>query len=255
MKPKLKNNNRSAVQNMQINKGKLFLIPTALNPNQIEFLLPTEKIKIKHIKTFAVENPKNARANLKKLQLEEEIQNLKFLILDEHTKEPELEEIIKPILNGEDVGLLSEAGIPAVADPGSSLIKLAHKHNIEVIPLVGPSSIILSLMSSGLNGQNFAFLGYLPIKKDDRVKALKSNESISHKLKQTQIFIEAPYRNLNLWSDMLKHLDPRTYVSISINLTAPDQYIKTATVLQWRKMKWPKLDKVPAIFLINASNR
>lgn len=232
--------------------GKLYLIPAPLSKEQEFFILDSDVKRIAHLKDFVVENPKSARATLGKISLNNKIQELELKVLDEHTKSKNLSELLTPVLEGRDLGLLSDAGVPAVADPGSKLVELAHRTGVEVVPINGPSSIILALMSSGLNGQRFAFEGYLPTHKDQRIKQLRQLENDSYKARQTKIFIETPYRNKHMLNDILTQLKPSTMLTIASDLTGPSQLIKTAPISQWKKQKWPNIENKPTIFLIEA---
>lgn len=231
--------------------GKLYLIPTLLDQNgSICYALPQQaQFVVAELKFFIVENEKSARAFLKKIGVKTPQNELTFHTLNKHHRE-DLNTYLKPILNGENVGVLSEAGCPGIADPGADIVTLAHKNQIQVVPLVGPSSIILSLMASGFNGQNFTFHGYLPIEKKSRLKKIQELERASERLNQTQIFIETPFRNNSLIDDLLKCCHPNTSLSISCDLTASTEFIATKTVALWQKEK-PNLNKRPAIFLLH----
>ncbi len=229
--------------------GKLYLIPSFLGSENSNEVFPELNRKlVSQLKYFIVEEERTARRFLKKLVPEIIIDQLSFKLLNEHTNEVEISSYLMPI-ETESIGLISEAGVPCVADPGSTLVKLAHEKNIEVIPLVGPSSILLALMASGLNGQNFAFRGYLPIKKDEKVMVIKSLEKRSYQENQTQIFIEAPYRNNQLIEDITTICEPNTLFCIACDLTLPSQFIKTATIREWKNKK-PDIHKRPAIFIL-----
>ena len=204
---------------------------------------------MKNIKYFIVENIRTARRYLRKMDPQLNIDELQFFELNQHTDGTVITEYLRPILEGYDVGIISEAGCPGIADPGAEVVKLAHTRQIRVIPLVGPSSILLSLMASGMNGQNFAFIGYIPVKPAERVKAIKEIERRSGFEKQTQIFIEAPYRNTQLINDLINTLSDQTRLCIACDITLETEYIKTLTVAQWKKGV-PDLNKRPAIFLI-----
>lgn len=228
----------------------LYLIPTTLGEVDLERVLPNYNSSvIKRIRYFVVENIRTARRFIKKTDHEINIDDLVFFELNEHTDKKTLEEFLQPISEGFDIGIISEAGCPGVADPGADLVRIAHEKNIKVIPLIGPSSILLSLMASGMNGQNFAFLGYLPVKPADRIKTLKEIEKRSAIEKQTQIFIETPYRNMKLFEDLLATLHPLTRLCIAADLTIESESIRTQTISNWKKQK-PDLNKRPAIFLI-----
>ena len=198
-----------------------------------------------------VEEVRSARRYLSKAGLKGKIDGLEFYELNEHTEAATVESYLKLFNDGNDVALISEAGLPAVADPGAQLVALAHRHGIEVIPAVGPSSLMMSLMASGLNGQSFAFCGYIPAKTDERKSKLKLLEKVSGQLKQTQIIIETPYRNDSLFKDMLSTCSPSTRLCIAANITMPDAYIKTKTIAQWKK-EVITIGKRPCVFLILA---
>src|SRR5659263_410926 len=230
--------------------GNLYLIPTTLGESDTTRVIPSEVSDIvKGISYFIVENIRTARRYLRKMDPTLNIDNLTFFELNQHTDSQVTEEYLNPILQGFDVGIISEAGCPGIADPGAEVVKQAHLKQIKVIPLVGPSSILLSLMASGMNGQNFAFIGYIPVKSAERVKAIKEIERRSGVEKQTQIFIEAPYRNTQLINDLINTLNDQTRLCIACDITLNTEYIKTQTVVQWKKGV-PDLNKRPAIFLI-----
>ncbi len=230
--------------------GKLFLIPSSLGNNTVHSI-PQHTIEVAHsLDIFIAERAKTARHFLKALKTPVAFNDMTFYELNKKTPDEELRHFLKDAENGKNVGLLSEAGCPGVADPGAIIVKLAHEKGIEVVPLVGPSSILLALMGSGMNGQQFAFVGYLGVKKGDRVRDLKRLEQLSRKQNQTQIFIETPYRNRALIEDMLKTLGSNTRLCIAANLTLPNEYIKTKTIHEWKKTKMPNLHQQPTIFLI-----
>ncbi|MCX6239957.1 MAG: SAM-dependent methyltransferase [Bacteroidia bacterium] len=230
--------------------GNLYLIPTTLGESDTAQVIPAEVSAIvKNIKYFIVENIRTARRYLRKMDPQLNIDELQFFELNQHTYSRVTEEYLKPILEGFDVGIISEAGCPGIADPGAEVVKQAHLMQIRVVPLVGPSSILLSLMASGMNGQNFAFIGYIPVKPAERVKAIKEIERRSGIEKQTQIFIETPYRNTQLINDLINTLSDQTRLCLACDITLDTEYIKTQTVAQWKKGV-PDLNKRPAIFLI-----
>jgi 16S rRNA (cytidine1402-2'-O)-methyltransferase len=230
--------------------ASLYLIPTTLGESDTARVIPSEVSDItKTIKYFIVENIRTARRYLRKMDPQLNIDELQFFELNQHTDSRETEEYLNPVLEGFDVGIISEAGCPGIADPGAEVVKQAHLKQIRVIPLVGPSSILLSLMASGMNGQNFAFIGYIPVKPTERVKAIREIERRSVVEKQTQIFIEAPYRNTQLISDLINNLNDQTRLCMACDITLDTEYIKTQTVSQWKKGV-PDLNKRPAIFLI-----
>ncbi len=233
-------------------KGKLYLIPTPLGDDATH-TLPAYLVEITHsLDTFIVERAKTARHFLKAIHTPIPLQSMEMLELNEHTKPTDLQPLLDLVLSGKNVGLLSEAGCPGVADPGAAVVALAHRNGVEVVPFVGPSSILLGLMASGFNGQKFAFLGYLPAKTPERVKAIRQLEQTFQNSQQTQIFIETPYRNSALLDDLLKHLGGSTKLCIGMNLTTKTEKIVTRTVAEWRKSAdlaiWR--EKVPTIFLV-----
>lgn len=233
-------------------KGKLYLIPSPLGENDPSEVIPLPVLKsLEGFRTFVVEEVRTARRYLSKAGLKGRIDGLEFFELNEHTEVATVESYLKLFNDGNDVALISEAGLPAVADPGAQLVALAHRHGIEVIPAVGPSSLMMSLMASGLNGQSFAFCGYIPAKTDERKSKLKLLEKVSGQLKQTQIIIETPYRNDSLFKDMLSTCSPSTRLCIAANITMPDAYIKTKTIAQWKK-EVITIGKRPCVFLILA---
>ena len=233
-------------------KGKLYLIPSPLGDNDPAEVIPQPVLdSLRGFRTFVVEEIRTARRYLSKAGLKGTIGELEFHELNEHTEQSTVEGYLKLFDNGNDVALISEAGLPAVADPGAQLVALAHRHGIEVVPAVGPSSLMMSLMASGLNGQSFAFCGYIPAKTEERKSKLKLLEKISGQLKQTQIMIETPYRNDSLLKDILSTCSPSTRLCIAANITMPDAYIKTKTVSQWKKENL-MIGKRPCVFLILA---
>lgn len=200
---------------------------------------------------FIVENTRSARRFLSKSGYAKAIDEATFVELNEHTSSPtEIARMIEPLKAGRSAGVISEAGVPAVADPGQAVVELCHKHNIRVVPLVGPSSILMAVMASGLSGQSFAFNGYLPIKEPERSKTIKRLESRARTEHQSQLFIEAPYRNVKLLEQMLKSLNPDTRLCIACDITSKSEYIRTQTVAQWRKSTMPDIQKRPTIFII-----
>ncbi|MFV0539063.1 MAG: SAM-dependent methyltransferase [Dysgonomonas sp.] len=228
----------------------LYLIPVTLGETDIEKVLPPHnKEIILQIKYFIVENIRSARRFLKKVDSSINIDDLTFYELNKHTRPEQIESYLNPISDGFHIGIISEAGCPAVADPGSDIVAIAQRKDYKVVPLVGPSSILLSLMASGFNGQSFAFQGYLPVDGADRIKKIKQLEHYIYHEHQTQIFIETPYRNSKLVEDILKHCTPATKLCIAMNITCEDEYIKTLLVKQWQK-HLPKMDKQQCIFLL-----
>ena len=233
-------------------KGKLYLIPSPLGENDPSEVIPLPVLKsLEGFRTFVVEEVRTARRYLSKAGLKGKIDGLQFFELNEHTDQATIEGYVRLFDNGNDVALISEAGLPAVADPGAQLVSLAHKHGIEVIPAVGPSSLMLALMASGLNGQSFAFCGYIPAKTEERRNRLRTLEKVSGQLKQTQILIETPYRNDSLFNDILSVCNASTKVCVAANITMPDAYIKTKKVGEWKK-EGLTIGKRPCVFLILA---
>lgn len=237
---------------MEGKRGRLFLIPSPLGENDPAEVIPAPVLKsLEGFRTFVVEEVRTARRYLSKAGLKGHIGELEFHELNEHTEQAEIEGYIKLFDNGNDVALISEAGLPAVADPGAQLVALAHRNGIEVIPAVGPSSLMLALMASGLNGQSFAFCGYIPAKTDERRSRLKTLEKVSGQLHQTQILIETPYRNDSLFADILAVCSPSVKVCVAANIKMPDAYIRTMSISQWKK-QGIVIGKRPCVFLILA---
>jgi 16S rRNA (cytidine1402-2'-O)-methyltransferase len=231
-------------------KGKLYLIPTRLGDNAPLEVLPISiKRIIESVDYYIVENEKTARRFIKKVSSSKSQSSLKISILNKFTEENEIPSYLNACLEGKNVGLLSEAGCPGIADPGAEIVKIAHIKDIQVVPLVGPSSILLALMSSGMNGQNFAFNGYLPIEKSERKTALKYLERLSFEKKQTQIFIETPYRNNKMLEDICASLNEHTRICVACDITLPTEHIKTQTVKEWKHTNID-LHKRPSIFII-----
>jgi 16S rRNA (cytidine1402-2'-O)-methyltransferase len=228
--------------------GKLYLIPVPLT-DSVETIPSYIAQSIRYLKTFIVEDEKAARGALKKLLPELVLRECSFFVFNEHTKIEDAQKYLKNHQT-EEIGLLSEAGVPCVADPGKDLVLCAHQCGMEVVPFVGPSSILLALMASGLNGQQFVFHGYLPKDRTERQQMLRKLEQTAVKEGQTQIFMETPYRNEALIKDVLETLRPQTYFSIAADLTSSSQWIKTDTIQNWKKGSRPSFDKRPAIFLI-----
>lgn len=235
-----------------MNKGKLYLIPTPLGDNDPAEVLPGSVMeKACSLSVFVVEETRTARRFLSRYGLKGCIGELEFHELNEHSSAADIEALGALFDSGDDVGLLSEAGLPAVADPGAELVALCHRRGIEVVPLVGPSSLMLALMASGLNGQSFAFCGYVPAKTEERRSALKALEKQSAAARRSQIIIETPYRNDSLLADMLQTLAPRTRLCIAADITLPSQYIRTDSIAGWRGHV-PVIGKRPCVFIILA---
>lgn len=230
--------------------GKIYLVPTPIEEEKFVHYLPNEINEVIHtVDYFIVEELKTARRFIKKIYRDKIIDNCLFNELNEHTDAKVLNEFLIPVLKGKNAAILSEAGCPGVADPGQNLIALAHKKNIEIIPLVGPSSLLLALMASGLNGQQFKFNGYLPKEQNARKQKLKELEADAHKTGTTHLFIETPYRNNHLFADILSTLPAETPVCVACELKSSREFIKTKTVAEW-KSQLPDLDKKNTVFLI-----
>ncbi len=228
--------------------GTLYLLPVGLGECQLEDVLPKRNIElIKTLSYFIAENAKEARAFLKQCAYPE-ISRAQLSLINQHVKIEELNAYLEPLLSGNHMGLMSDAGCPGIADPGADIIKLAHKKGIKVVPLVGPSSIVLSIMASGFNGQNFAFNGYLPIDKIARAKRIKELEQICLKSKQAQFFIETPYRNGNVFEDLLKTLQSSTQLLVATNITLVDENILVKPISAWKKSNVPDFFKKPTVF-------
>ena len=249
-KEKSSQNQEAALPSLQ---AALYLIPVTLGETSVFQVLPGYNHDIiTGIKHFIVENIRSARRFLKKVEKSIDIDQLTFYELNRHTDRKFIGEYLKALKEGQPVGIISEAGCPAIADPGADVVAIAQQKGIRVIPLVGPSSIIMSLMGSGFNGQSFAFNGYLPVEGPQRIKALKKLENKIYNEDQTQSFIETPYRNAKMIDTILQSLKPETKLCIAAGITTPDEYIRTKTVAQWKKdkAKIPDLNKIPAIFLL-----
>ncbi|MFV8344999.1 SAM-dependent methyltransferase [Flavobacterium sp. ZB4P13] len=231
--------------------GKLYLIPTTMGDcDPMDVLPQTVKRSIDFIDYYIVENEKTARKSIKGVNPEKKQSELKLFVLNKHTETKEHLDFIKPLLEGKNMGLMSEAGCPGVADPGAVIVKLAHEKGIQVVPLVGPSSILLAMMASGMNGQSFTFNGYLPIEKGEKKTALKNLEKLSQDKNQSQIFIETPYRNNKMLEDILQAINPATHLCIATDITLPSEYIKTMRASDWKKTK-VDLHNRPTIFIIH----
>lgn len=233
--------------------GTLYLFPVTLGETEVSLVIPAHNIElIKTISVFIAEDAKNARRFLKQCGYPD-LSKAEILLLNEHTKGSELPSLINELFQGKNIGLLSDAGCPGIADPGAEVVKHAHSKGIKVVPLVGPSSIVLSIMASGFNGQNFAFNGYLPIEKPARAKRIKELEQLIYKNNQSQFFIETPYRNSSLFDDLLLNLNSGTALCLGINLTTSSEIILTKSVSEWKRTAKPDLNKVPAVFGIYKS--
>ncbi|MGD9557782.1 MAG: SAM-dependent methyltransferase [Mangrovibacterium sp.] len=230
--------------------ANLYLIPVPLGDTDLHHVIPCSQEEIiRRISFFVVEDIRTARRFLKKTDKDTDIDRLHFYELNEHTAAADLHSCLEPALSGHDLGLMSEAGCPGVADPGADLVKLAHEKGIRVIPLVGPSSILLAMMASGMNGQNFAFNGYLPVKKEEKLRRIQFLEKRIFQENQSQLFIEAPYRNLQLFDDLLANCSSATRLCIACDLTLDTEFIQTRSIGEWKKQK-PDIQKRPAIFIL-----
>ena len=233
--------------------GTLYLVPVTLGDDHIASVLPANVITtVQKLDTFIVESEKSARHFLSTIKTLKPVRELSMTLLNEHTDDKEIAALLKPLLAGIDVGLMSDAGCPGVADPGAKLVSLAHQKNIKVVPFVGPSSILLSLMASGLNGQQFAFLGYLPVDKQARNLKLKEIEKRSLTDKETQIFIETPYRNQHMLEALLATCQPNTKLCIACDISLDTELISTKTIASWKQSALPDLHKRPTVFLLLA---
>lgn len=228
--------------------GTLYLFPVTLGETEVSAVIPAFNIElIKTINVFIAEDAKNTRRFLKQCGYPD-ISKAEILLLNEHTKGSELPSLINDLFQGKNIGLLSDAGCPGIADPGAEVVRHAHQKGIKVVPLVGPSSIVLSIMASGFNGQNFAFNGYLPIEKPQRVKRMKELEQMVYKNNQAQFFIETPYRNISLFDDLLSNLNSDTALCLGIDLTTASEKIITKSIAEWKKFPKPELNKIPVVF-------
>jgi 16S rRNA (cytidine1402-2'-O)-methyltransferase len=233
-------------------KGKLFMIPTVLAENTAHWVIsPQVQEVISHTKIFLVENPRSARRYISSLKLGINIEELHMEVLDKDTPPEQVSRLMMPLLNGADIGVISEAGCPGIADPGAVAVAYAHQKDIQVVPISGPSSMFLALMGSGFSGQSFAFHGYLPIDKKERAAALKKLEQESVREKRAQLFMETPFRNNQLLADALSSLSPQTKLCIAKNLTAADELIQTKTITDWKNHPLD-LHKVPTVFILQA---
>jgi 16S rRNA (cytidine1402-2'-O)-methyltransferase len=230
----------------------LYLIPVTLGETSIEQVLPPYNHEvIMGIRHFVVENIRSARRFLRQTDKAFPIDDCTFFEMGKHADEKQFSQYLQPLREGKPVGVISEAGCPAVADPGADIVRIAQREGLRVVPLVGPNSMIMAVMSSGLGGQSFAFNGYLPVDASDRAKRLKALESRAWTEGQTQLFIETPYRNEKMFQALLSTLRPQTRLCIAAGITTADEYIRTLPISEWKKTKLPDLSKIPAIFLIN----
>lgn len=233
-------------------EAALYLIPVTLGETPIERVLPSYNHEvIMNLRHFIVENIRSARRFLRQVDKIFPIDESTFYEIGKHSDEKLFSSYLQPLREGKSVGIISEAGCPAVADPGADIVRIAQKEGLQIVPLVGPCSMILAVMGSGLNGQSFAFNGYLPVESADRTKRLKALETRAWTEGQTQLFIETPYRNEKMLHALLSALRPQTRLCIAAGITTADEYIRTLTIAQWKQTRLPDLSKVPAIFLIN----
>ena len=233
--------------------GTLYMVPVTLGDDNLSYVIPADVIKlVQDLEYFVVENEKSARRFLGSVKTNKPVRELNFQLLNEHSAEKDLPALIAPLLAGQHVGMLSEAGCPGIADPGAALAALAHRKGIKVVPLVGPSSILLSLIASGFNGQQFTFLGYLPSDKAARVNKLKEIEKQSQHLNETQIFIETPYRNHHMLEDILASCSANTRLCIARNISLETEFVVSKTIAEWKKSEMPDLHKQPTVFLLLA---
>ena len=232
-----------------MSKGALYLIPSVISEGETSVIPEQVRAIVKNTEYFVVENVRTARRYISSLKLGLTIEDLHFDVLDKKTPDQAVAKLLKPLHEGKNVGVISESGCPGIADPGSRAVAYAHKNDIQVVPLVGPSSLFLALMASGFNGQRFAFHGYLPIKKKELETAIKKMETESAKSNQTQIFIEAPYRNNQLLEQFIKNCNPNTKLCVAKDVSGNSEFIKTLSIAQWKKVK-VDLHKIPTVFLL-----
>jgi len=236
-------------ENIIMEKGKIYMIPTTLGDSIIDSVIPKDVQQIIiGTKYFIVENIKTTRRFLKKVERGIDIDELQFFVLNKHTSSVELESFLNPALEGNNMGVISEAGCPGIADPGSDIVSIAHSKNIKVVPLIGPSSILLALIASGMNGQNFCFNGYLPKERNLRIKKIKELERQAI-IGITQIFMETPFRNNNLMEDLLKQCSPNTTLCLAADISLENEFIQSKKIIDWKKHA-PNLNKRPCMFLI-----
>ena len=233
-------------------KGKIYLIPTTLGDTEINAVIPANVTDIiDNLHYFIVENIRTARRYIRKVSLNKNIDEITFFELNKHTDIKDVASYLNPCLSGNSIGVISEAGNPGIADPGANIVKIAHQKKIDVVPLVGPSSILLALISSGMNGQNFAFNGYLPIKDNERIKKIQYLEKKSKSENQSQIFMETPFRNMKMLEAVLQTCRNNTLLCIATDITLQSEFIKTKTIAEWKKQK-PQLNKRPTVFVLQA---
>ena len=232
-------------------KGRLFLIPAVISAETQENVIPQEvRFTIKELNHFLVENIRTSRRYISSLKLGVHIESLKFEVLDKNTSMSGIDQLMKPIFEGDNIGVISESGCPGIADPGALVVAYAHRNEIQVVPLVGPSSILMALMSSGFNGQSFVFHGYLPIDKIERQIKIKKMEDDAIKLNQTQLFMDTPYRNESLLETLLSTCNSNTLLSIARDITGKKEFVRTKKIQDWKKQGAPDLNKTPVIFAL-----
>ncbi|MDR1595083.1 MAG: SAM-dependent methyltransferase [Prevotellaceae bacterium] len=233
-------------------KGKLYLIPSPLSDSNVNDYIPTSVRNIVNsLKYFVVEDLRTARRYISKLKIDTPIDELNFSLFNEHTDIKAIFSLLNPVFQGQDLGLLSDAGMPCIADPGEELVRIAHSSGVTVIPLVGPSSIFLALASSGLSGEKFSFEGYLPAKTSDLIKTVRKLEHQSRQENQSKIFIETPYRSAKIFDTILNICSPDTFVCLACNVTSSDEFIQTRQIREWKK-NIPDINKKPCIFILQA---
>lgn len=238
-----------------VSTGTLYLVPVSLAPVEwSRYLPPDVRSRTLSLDYFVAENAKTSRSKLKEMGCQRPLREIIVETLPERPSKEDLERLLRPVIAGRDCGLMSEAGCPGVADPGASLVRAAHREDVRVVPLVGPSSILLALMASGLNGQSFAFLGYLPIAKRERQASIRSLERESLERGATQIFIETPYRNRSLVALLLETCQPQTLLCVATNITGRTESVVTRSIADWRRAQAPEIDRQPSVFLLLAQS-
>lgn len=234
-------------------KGTIYMIPCPIaEHDSVWEVLPKTNLDVMNsLDYFVVENIRSARRFLSKAGIERKIDELEFVELNEHTTSAaDIERMLRPVLNGRSAGVISEAGVPGVADPGADIVALAHRHGVRIVPLVGPSSILMVMMASGQNGQSFAFNGYLPIKEPDRSRTIRNYERRAQQERQAQIFIEAPYRNIKLFETLVSTLSPKMRLTVACDITSKEEIILTRSIEEWKKSGVPNIEKRPTIFVL-----
>lgn len=231
-------------------RGNIYLVPTALGSNQPgDFLPAVVHSVLGRVDHFVVEDEKSARRFLRSIGMKRPFEEISMRVLNEHSVQDQIYSLLEPALRGEDMCVMCDAGCPGVADPGSDLVRMAHENKVKVIPMPGPSSVLQALMASGLNGQSFAFNGYLPRQRKDRIRKLKQLEQLAISPGQSQLFMDTPYRNAHVLEDLLEQLKPGTSLCVACNINQPDEFIRTMSISEW-KTQTPSLDKQPCIFIV-----